>query len=57
MEERFPDIVDLKFTAKMESGLDEIEKGEKDWKSYLAEFYGGFDRELKDAEKAMRARG
>ena len=37
MEERFPDIVDLKFTARMEDGLDEIEKGAKDWKSYLAD--------------------
>ena len=26
MEERFPDIVDLKFTARMEDGLDDIEK-------------------------------
>ena len=53
MEERFPDIVDLKFTARMEDGLDEIEKGEKDWKAYLSDFYGGFDKEMKEAEKAM----
>ncbi len=53
MEERFPDIVDLKFTARMEDGLDEIEKGEKDWKQYLSDFYGGFEKEMKDAETAM----
>ena len=53
MEERFPDIVDLKFTARMEDGLDEIEKGEKDWKNYLSDFYGGFEKEMKDAETAM----
>lgn len=53
MEERFPDIVDLKFTARMEDGLDEIEKGEKDWKIYLSDFYGGFEKEMKDAEAAM----
>ena len=53
MEERFPDIVDLKFTARMEDGLDDIEKGEKGWREYLADFYGGFEKELKDAEKAM----
>ena len=29
MEERFPDIVDLKFTARMEDGLDDIEKGKE----------------------------
>ena len=53
MAERFPDIVDLKFTANMENGLDEIEKGEKNWKSYLADFYGGFEQEMKAAEAAM----
>ncbi len=53
MEERFPDIVDLKFTARMEDGLDDIEKGEKSWKEYLSDFYGGFETELKSAEKAM----
>ena len=47
MEERFPDIVDLKFTARMEDGLDDIEKGEKSWKEYLSDFYGGFETELK----------
>ena len=53
MEERFPDIVDLKFTARMEGGLDDIEKGERGWKEYLADFYGGFERELHEAETAM----
>ena len=53
MEERFPDIVDLKFTARMEDGLDDIEKGEKGWKQYLADFYGGFEQELHAAEVAM----
>mgnify|MGYP000112748719 FL=1 len=53
MEERFPDIVDLKFTARMEDGLDDIEKGEKGWREYLSDFYGGFESELKSAEKAM----
>ena len=53
MEERFPDIVDLKFTARMEDGLDDIEKGEKGWKQYLTDFYGGFEEELHNAEKAM----
>ena len=53
MEERFPDIVDLKFTARMEDGLDDIEKGERGWKEYLADFYGGFERELHEAETAM----
>ncbi len=53
MEERFPDIVDLKFTARMEDGLDDIEKGEKGWKQYLSDFYGDFEKELHEAETAM----
>ena len=53
MEERFPDIVDLKFTAHMEDRLDEIENGKIDWKNVLEDFYGDFDKELTDAEKAL----
>ena len=49
----FKDIVDLKFTARMEDSLDEIEAGDKEWKQVLHEFYGGFDDELDDAEKAL----
>ena len=53
MEERFPDIVDLKFTARMEEELDNVEEGKKFWKDVLSEFYGGFDNEMKDAEAAL----
>ena len=53
MEERFPDIVDLKFTAKMEEGLDEIEAGKRAWKGLLRDFYTGFEDSLESAEKAL----
>ena len=53
MEDYFEDIVDLKFTARMEDELDEIEEGKKQWKSVLREFYGGFEQELEGAEKAL----
>ena len=53
MEERFPDIVDLKFTARMEDRLDEIESGKIPWRDVLTEFYGDFDRELTEAETAL----
>ena len=49
----FEDIVDLKFTARMEESLDEIEEGKKQWKSVLREFYGSFDTELENAETAL----
>ena len=53
MKERFPDIVDLKFTNQMEAGLDNVESGDMPWKDLLGEFYGGFNKELEDAEKAL----
>ncbi len=53
MKDRFADIVDLGFTARMEETLDSVEKGQRDWKSVLGEFYGPFDTALSDAERAM----
>ena len=53
MAERFPDIVDTRFTANMESRLDDIEKGEILWKRVLSDFYGGFADELSNAEAAL----
>ncbi len=53
MEERFPDIVDVQFTARMEQDLDEVEEGKADWKKVLHQFYDGFDADLTQAEKAL----
>jgi len=53
MKERFSDIVDLKFTARMEELLDSIEKGKADWKNVLAGFYDGFKNSLDSAETAL----
>ena len=46
MMERFPDIVDLKFTNHMEEELDSVESGKLYWKKLLHEFYDGFSVEL-----------
>ncbi|MGN1411411.1 MAG: type I DNA topoisomerase [Oscillospiraceae bacterium] len=56
LEEHFKNIVDVKFTAKMESNLDEVEKGKKDWVSTLEVFYQDFDKTLNKAEKAMEGK-
>ena len=53
MKERFSDIADLKFTARMENELDEIEAGKADWKGVLRNFYAGFDHDLQSAEQAL----
>ena len=53
MCQRFPKIVDVKFTANMEKELDEVESGDKNWKELLGEFYGDFDQNLTQVEKDM----
>ena len=53
MKDRFNDIIDVEFTANMESQLDAVEEGRRNWKELLADFYQGFHRELTDAEAAL----
>ncbi|MCD7731489.1 MAG: type I DNA topoisomerase [Oscillospiraceae bacterium] len=53
MKDHFKNIVDAKFTAIMESNLDKVETGEKQWVDILSEFYTEFDSTLKKAEEAM----
>ena len=43
LEDYFPDLVDLQFTAQMEDVLDEIASGNAEWLPYLGEFYKGGD--------------
>lgn len=56
MKEHFKNIVDVKFTAKMESNLDEVEKGKKGWIDTLNVFYDDFAKTLSKAEKAMEGK-
>ncbi len=49
----FDDIFDVKYTARMEEELDEIEEGKLDWREAMAEFYGKFARDLEHAEEHM----
>ncbi len=53
MKDMFADIVDPKFTANIESELDEVEHGEIGWTQVLDKFYSGFDKTLKEAEKKL----
>ncbi len=49
----FPDILNVKFTADLESQLDEIEEGKQNWVQVIDQFYKPFAVEVKDAEKKM----
>ncbi len=53
LQEHFPEIIDVEFTAKMEEQLDLIEEGELDSLSVLREFYEFFKKRLEAAEKEM----
>lgn len=55
MKDKFPDIVDYKFTATMEDDLDGIEKGTIDMREMLEEFYDDFKEELEKAEATIEA--
>lgn len=52
--ESFPEIVSSDFTAKMESDLDQVEDGARDWRRLLGDFYAPFKLELDKATTEMR---
>lgn len=49
----FPDVFDVEFTARMESELDGIEEGEKDWVTAVRDFYVPFIKDLESADVNM----
>ncbi len=54
MKESFPDIVDYKFTANMESRLDGVESGSTTMNEVLSDFWKDFEVELNAAEEKAR---
>jgi len=53
MKNHFKDIVDVQFTAQLEDKLDSVETGEKKWVDVMKEFYGPFEKVLKEAESQI----
>ncbi len=45
----FQDVMDVGFTADMETKLDDIEEGGVDWRAVIGEFYPGFEKNLRAA--------
>ncbi len=56
LEDHFEHIVDVKFTAKMESDLDKIEEGKEQWVEVLRDFYKDFDKTLSKAESDLEGK-
>lgn len=54
MEEFFPEILDVDFTAHMEEELDHVEEGKEDWVKVLNAFYESFEKRLEVAEEEMK---
>ena len=52
--ERFPKIVNVKFTAQMETSLDDVEEGNADYIAVLRDFYSDFEKTLDKAKAEMQ---
>jgi DNA topoisomerase-1 len=58
LENHFPDLVDPKFTSKMEETLDDIATGEAQWLPYLDRFYRGekgLESQVKERESQINS--
>ncbi|SHJ96320.1 type I DNA topoisomerase [Paramaledivibacter caminithermalis] len=53
LENHFADIVDVDFTANMESDLDKVEEGNISWIKIIDDFYKPFKKVLKKAEESI----
>lgn len=51
--ERFPELIDIGFTAKMEDELDHIEDGKIKWVKVVKDFYTPFNHDLTEATKTL----
>ncbi len=55
MEQAFPVIIDVNFTANMESLLDKIGEGSIGWKVVVSNFYPDLDEAVKKAEAELES--
>ena len=51
--ENFSDIINVEFTADVESRFDKIAEGNEKWKDVIREFYGPFIKEVEKVEKEL----
>lgn len=54
LRDKFPNIVNTKFTASMETSLDKVGEGEEDYIRMLHEFYDDFDKNLQKVKEEMK---
>ncbi len=51
--ENFTDVINVEFTAKIESNFDDIAEGKEPWKNMIRKFYGPFEEEIEKVEKEL----
>lgn len=54
MKEYFPEIVNIGFTAEMESELDRVEDGSDEWKQVIRDFYPTFENQMENAMENLQ---
>lgn len=55
LEQYFSNIVDNKFTSKMEEKLDDIAENKADWQEVLSEFYNPFIEKIDSGKKNIKS--
>jgi len=53
VSEHFPDIINIKFTARLEDELDEIADEKRDWVGVIRDFYTPFEKDLTKATQVV----
>ena len=51
--ENFEDVINVEFTAKMETEFDEIAEGKINWQDVIKDFYGPFEVTVEKVEKEL----
>lgn len=54
MKQAFPSIIDVHFTANLESLLDRVEDGSVNWKTVVSNFYPDLEEAVKEADKELQ---
>ena len=53
LTENFTDIINVEFTANVESQFDNIAEGKEDWRKMIGEFYTPFEQTVEKVEKEL----
>ncbi len=54
LKDKMPNIVNVKYTSKMENDLDKIDSGEKNYKEMIRLYYDEFEKPLEKAKEEMQ---